>query len=273
MNKKRDNAVENDKSDPVQPKPLGQVLKEQIESGLESHQRSNLGIFLSAGGAGLEIGFSLLLMSVLYTMYEGSMAPSDLHVLMAACYPLGFLLVIIGRSELFTEQTALAVIPVLSGKADIQSLLRLWGLVYAGNIIGGLLFSYLFFYLGPAMELTSLDAFTAIAYKLVRLDWQYILLGGVLAGWLMGLLGWLITSAKETFSRIFIIFLITFVIGIGTLHHCVIGHIEVFTGLLASDEITLMHYLKFQLHATIGNIIGGVFFVSLLKYSHITTTA
>ena len=64
------------------------------------------------------------------------------------------------------------------------------------------------------------------------------------------------------------IFLVTFIIGIAGLHHCIVGSIEVFSGMVISDTISIMDYLKFMVWATIGNAIGGSVFVAILKYSH-----
>jgi formate/nitrite transporter FocA (FNT family) len=84
----------------------------------------------------------------------------------------------------------------------------------------------------------------------------------------MGLLSWLVTSSQDTLSRIVIITLITSVIGIGGLHHSIVGSIEVFTACLTSIEITWVNYLHVQTWATLGNIIGGVVFVAFVKFSH-----
>jgi formate/nitrite transporter FocA (FNT family) len=53
------------------------------------------------------------------------------------------------------------------------------------------------------------------------------------------------------------------------LHHCIVGSIEVFAGLITSDDITLTDYLRFQFWATIGNAIGGSVFVAVLKFSNV----
>jgi formate/nitrite transporter FocA (FNT family) len=58
-------------------------------------------------------------------------------------------------------------------------------------------------------------------------------------------------------------------IGIGGLHHAIIGSIEVFTALLTSGSVTLDDYFHVQLWATIGNIFGGVVFVAFVKFSHV----
>lgn len=65
--------------------------------------------------------------------------------------------------------------------------------------------------------------------------------------------------------------MVTTVIGIGALHHSIVGSIEVFTGMLLSEEITFVKYLKTQLWTAIGNIIGGIVFVAIVKFSHVSS--
>jgi formate/nitrite transporter FocA (FNT family) len=93
-----------------------------------------------------------------------------------------------------------------------------------------------------------------------------ILISAVIAGWLMGLLSWLVASSQETISRLFMIILVTATIGIGGLHHSIVGSIEVFSGLLIDPTISIMDYLSFEAVAILGNALGGVFFVGILKY-------
>ncbi len=250
------------------PKEVTQILDEQITAGIKEFERSNSGLFISAFTAGLEIGFSVLFMSTIFTLFHADLSPEMLKLCLALCYPIGFIFVIIGRSELFTEHTALAILPVLSGSATIKALLVLWGLVFSGNLLGGYLFSIIIAKLGPQIGFIDPSAFHHIAHEMIDYDWQTIFLSALLAGWMMGLLGWLATSSQETISRIFIIVLVTFIIGLAGLHHCVVGSIEVFTGWIISPDIEFKDYLKFQVWATAGNAIGGAVFVSFLKYGH-----
>lgn len=251
-----------------QPKRLSEILEEQLETGMEEHKRSNFGLLLSSFSAGLEIGFSIFLMGVLHTLFAEQLSESVMHVLLAFAYPLGFIFVVIGRSELFTEHTTLAVLPVLDRAASLKSLGVLWGLVFLGNIIGGYLFSLMLVHLAPTMDIITLETFYELAHKMIDYQWSVILGSGILAGWLMGLLSWLVTSSQETISRIFVVILVTTVIGIGGLHHSIVGSIEVFSGYLAGPNITFTDYLNFQLWTTLGNMIGGVVFVAVIKYSH-----
>ena len=252
-----------------QPKEIEQILDEQIETSLHEHRRSRFSLLLSSFTAGLEVGFSLLLMAAAYSMFAETSSANFMHVLIAFCYPLGFIFVIIGRSELFTEHTTLAIFPVLNGDESIKNLLVLWGIVYIGNIVGGCIFSFLAVFIGQEMMSIKPDTFYELAHKLTDHSTQAILISGVFAGWLMGLLAWLIASVNETISRILMIVLVTTVIGFLGLHHSIVGNIELFAGFISSDKITFGMYINTLLLASAGNLIGGVVFVALLKFSHV----
>ncbi len=250
------------------PKSAGEIFQEQVQQGMAEHRRSPAGLFISAMAAGLEVGFTLFLSGILYTMYAGEISSNSMHLLLAVSYPIGFIFVIIGRSELFTEHTTLAVIPVLNGSTNFRSLVKLWGIIFLGNIIGGYIMAFILTRLGPSMEIINEETFGILAAKMTDHSNMIILGSSILAGWLMGQLSWLVTSSQETMSRITMVLLVTSLIGLGGLHHSIVGSIEVFAGVLTGDT-SVGEYLRFQWWTTLGNIIGGVVFVSLIKFSTI----
>ncbi|MEM6845046.1 MAG: formate/nitrite transporter family protein [Bacteroidota bacterium] len=252
-----------------QPKEGEQILKEQVQMALTEYRRHNKALFFSSFSGGLEVGFSLLLMGLLYTMFHGQMTKAGLDFALAFAYPIGFIFVILGRSELFTEHTTLAVLPVLNRSVSIRRLLELWTLIFVGNLLGGYVFALLTSQMAPAMGIISIEAFEHLAEKMLKYNWWITLGSAIFAGWLMGLLSWLNSSSQDTISRIFIIVLVTATIGLAGLHHSIVGSIEVFTGFLVSSKVTFGDYLFFQLWATLGNIIGGTVFVAVVKYSHL----
>jgi len=178
----------------------------------------------------------------------------------------GFILVILGKSALFTEQTSVLTLPVLNGQRSIGELLRIWGLVILGNVVGGILFTLFISVLAPHLNLFTQDTMVKIGMHVVHHDAWVLFISAIVAGWLMGLLNWLLNSAKSSLTRIFIIFMITSVIGFGGFHHSIVGNIEVFAAYLFSDAVTLFDYLWFLLLALLGNGIGGAIVVGLFKY-------
>ncbi len=265
-----ENDEENKSIDEVSPrKPARRILEHEISEGLTEIRRSTAGLFIAGLSAGLDLGFSVMLIGVVMTLNKGTLPPVINELLVAAAYSIGFLFVVIGRSELFTEHTTLAILPVLNGRSSLRELLRLWGLVYVANILGGSVFALLVTRIGPAMGIIQPQAFGQMAELAVRYNWWVILLSGTLAGWLMGLLSWLVAASRETISQIFIILLITTTIGLAHLHHSMAGSIEVLSGIFADQGITWYDYGHFLLWTTLGNVIGGVFFVGVIKYTHV----
>ena len=256
-------------TDTSTPKPTRNVLDSLIDSGVHEMNRERSGLLLSGLSAGLDIGFGPLLMAVVLTLSGDGFGDLTTELLLASVYSIGFMLVILGRSELFTEHTTLAVIPVIDGQATGRQLFRLWGLVYAGNVVGGALFTLLAVLLMPGLGVVSPEAFGEIAHKLVSHDLRWLVVAGVFAGWLMGLLAWLIAAAQETISRLVVIWIVAGTIGILHLPHSIAGNVEVLFGLFVSPRVTLSDYLGFMLLATIGNALGGGVFVALLKYGHV----
>lgn len=254
---------------PDKQKPYQDILDQQISEALAELNRPTGGLFLSGLSAGLDIGFGPLLMAVMATLLTGALGEPVTELLMANIYSIGFIFVILGRSELFTEHTALAVLPVLDRQASLAELGRLWGLVYAGNIVGGVVFAGFASLVGPSTGVVDSAAFAEIASSLTDHSLLVIVASGVFAGWLMGLLSWLVAAAQETISRIVFVWLIASAIGFAHLPHCIAGNVEVLLGLFSSPDITLVDYGRFLLGATIGNVIGGTVFVALLKYGHV----
>ncbi|MGE0760319.1 MAG: formate/nitrite transporter family protein, partial [Pirellulaceae bacterium] len=227
-------------------------------------------LFFSGVSAGLEIGFSLFLMATVKSLVEGQLSRPVVALLVANMYSFGFLLVILGRSKLFTEQTSLAVLPVLYGKSNLRSLARLWTTVFCANVVGGAGSAALMVYVGPRLGVIQGHVFEELASTMVHHSPLVIVLSGILAGWLMGLLSWLVAAGRDTISQIVIVWLVTAVIGLGHLHHSVLGTVEVLAGVFWSDETTWSEFFHFLLWTTIGNAIGGPVFLAVLKSAHVS---
>jgi formate-nitrite transporter family protein len=270
MEAKKDNNSDVDRASPR--KPARRILEQEISEGLGELKRPAAGLIISGLSAGLDVGFSLLLMAVMMTQADGIISEPFLNILTANLYAVGFIFVIIGRSELFTEHTTLAVLPVLNGRISITALGRLWLLVYFSNLVGGAIFAALVALIGPELGVINPTVLGEIAHSLIEHTWYIILVSGILGGWLMGLLSWLVTASRDTISQIILVWLVTAAIGFAHLHHSILGSIEVLAGLFSNQGVTLPDFIHFLVWTTLGNSIGGVFFVALIKYSHVIHT-
>ena len=248
-----------------QAKSYASILVEQVMDARETFERSLGSLFTSAFTAGLEIGISFFMILSAFALLSGVLPSHYAIVLASLLYPIGFIIVVIGQSLLFTEQTSLLSLPVLNKIEPLHKLLRLWGIVIAGNVVGGCLFAALMIGLGLNMQLFSVSDIDAYAEHILGFRWWVIFGSAILAGWMMGVTAWLVTSARDTLSRIVLVTLITGSIGFLGLHHSIVGNIEIFSALLYGNNVSLGRYLLFLVVILLGNTVGGVVFVAVLK--------
>lgn len=247
------------------------IMEREIEQGLSELRRPFQGLSVSGLSAGLDVSFGVLLMATALTRLDGVVPEGALRLLVGNLYAIGFIFVIVGRSELFTEHTTLAVFPVLAGKAGLGELGRLWGIIWLANLVGATLFASFAAALGPTLGFAEVHAFDTLAVELVEPAWYLILGSAVLAGWLMGLLSWLVAAARDTMGQLAIVWLVTSAIGMLGLHHCIVGTAEVMTAVFAGDTVTMADFGHFLLWSTLGNVFGGTVFVALIKFGHVSS--
>ncbi|RLA64524.1 MAG: formate/nitrite transporter family protein [Epsilonproteobacteria bacterium] len=243
------------------------TLARVIEEGLEEIRRPFLSLFLSALAAGLILGFAAMSVAL-----ASQLVPPDTilnRFVTAFVYPLGFIICIMSGTNLFTEHTATAVYPILDKKEPIKKLFRIWIIIIIGNLLGTFLSACLITLADPVINAKL--GYIQVASHLINYPWESIFISAVLAGWLMAQGGWLIQALPSSSGQIMTIYIVTFIIGIGGLHHSIAGSAEVFTAALLSD-INIEHIFKFLGAAIFGNLIGGSFFVAILNYGHIKKT-
>jgi formate/nitrite transporter FocA (FNT family) len=142
--------------------------------------------------------------------------------------------------------------------------------VFASNIFGALLFALL------VMKTSAVRP--EIISQLLKLGTQaaigsptHIFWSGVIGGWLIALVAWTVTASHWTIGQLVIVWLLTFVVGVGKFAHCIVTSTEILS-VVVSGGMPLMDYLRWLIPATLGNIIGGVFIVSLLNYGQVRET-
>lgn len=188
------------------------------------------------------------------------------HLVAALGYALGFIFVTMGRQQLFTETTLTAMLPVLHGTHRASEVARYWVIVFAANVVGTLLFA-------AAMTIPHLlkpdyvQSFTDLGMKAVEPGFLPVMAKGVVAGWLIALMVWLMPASGS--ARIFVIVAVTWLIAAGEFSHVIAGSAE--TALAAvRGAIRWEDYgLRFLLPAFVGNSLGGVVFVALLNHAQV----
>jgi formate/nitrite transporter FocA (FNT family) len=215
--------------------------------------------------AGLSMGFSYLTQALLRS---GLPDQPWRHLVASLGYIVGFAIVVLGRQQLFTESTLSAVLPVLTNKnrPTLVSMLRLWAVVLAANLVGTWLF---------AAALAAWDVFRPevvqslgeIAGEAVQGPFWPTLLKAVFAGWLIALMVWLLPSART--ARLLVIALITYVVALARLSHIIAGSSEAAYAVLTARAGFTAYVMDFLLPTLIGNTIGGVALVAMLNHAPI----
>ena len=247
--------------------PRAAVVFETIRrEALGELERPAISLLASGLAAGLAMGFSLLIPAVLYAhLPDASWKPLIVNM----GYPIGFLIVVIGRQQLFTENTLTVILPLLDGKDKLKILgqvLRLWVLVLVANLVGAGLIALAFAHSG-AFEPGIRDAMGALGREAAAPAFNVLLLRGIFAGWLIALMVWLLPAAEN--QRPLIVLLMTYLVAMVGLSHIIAGSVEVLY-LVATGAMPFLGYLLgFALPVFIGNVIGGEALVALLNYGQV----
>lgn len=244
---------------------LGVIYQAIRKAGEEELDRSSSALAWSGLAAGLSMGFSLVLNGLLHH----GMPPSAWRPLVAKLgYTAGFVIVILGRQQLFTENTLTVILPLLNKKnwATLRNVLRLWSIVLLSNLVGALIFAWV---VGNAdiFPPDRLQSFTEVGLEAASGNFGHKLLTGIFGGWLIALMVWLLPGAEA--ARFWVIIFITYIVGLGDFSHVIAGSVEVLF-LVVTGTLGWGSYLgNFLLPALIGNIIGGVSLVALLSHAQV----
>lgn len=233
---------------------------------VEELERPASSLFFSSLAAGMLIGFSFLA-SALVSHY----APEPYkHPLASLAYPIGFVFVIMGRNELFTENTLEPVIPLLHNRDanTLRQLLRMWGILIAGNLIGALVFGWL---LGAT---TMIDAplhpsLQTVAAESTGGGFGEVFYKAIFGGWLIALLTWLLASTVDSIAQLFLIWLTTAPIAAFHFRHSIAGSVEAFYRAITGTAGWGDMLGSFVVPALLGNAVGGVLLVALFNYAQV----
>lgn len=246
------------------PLVIHEIVREEGETELT---RGVSGLALSGLAAGLSIGFSFIAQSYLHA----GLPDEPWRRLVAAFgYSLGFLIVVLGRQQLFTETTLTALIPALTRRnlATLAATLRVWSIVLAANLAGTFVFAYIAAQNGVFSD-EAHSAMLSIAHDLLGMPfWQCAARAGF-AGWLIGLMVWLLPASGS--ARPLIIILLTYIVSMCQLPHVIAGSVEaafaVFTGHATVTDYTL----KFLLPTLLGNVFGGTALAAVFNHAPVAS--
>ncbi len=236
-----------------------------MEEGEEELKRSFAALWWSGLAAGLSIGFSVLASAALAKAFGHD--PSA-HPIVSIGYSAGFIIVILARQQLFTENTITALLPVIteSSWVGLRHMLRLWGIVFCANIVGAAIFAYATiqtFMVSPELQehirKISLHVFDNSPLEMFG--------KGIASGWLIAALVWVLPTVKA--GKFWVILFFTWLIALGEFTHVVAGSVEAFHLLYHGDIDASILVFGFMAPTLAGNIMGGSAIFSLISYAQV----
>jgi len=241
------------------------IYKAVQQEGEDELSRPSSALAWSGLAAGLSMGFSLVAEGLLHSYLP---AAHWRPLIAKFGYSVGFLIVILGRQQLFTENTLTVMLPLLRRKdlATLLNVLRLWAIVLASNLAGALAFALVIGHT-DAFDADVKQAFVELGHKAMEHGFGTALLRGIFAGWLIALMVWLLPFAEA--GRVYVIILVTYVVGLAHLTHVVAGAVEVLYLPVVGEKPWGVVVGGYIVPALLGNIIGGVALVAALNHAQV----
>jgi formate/nitrite transporter FocA (FNT family) len=246
--------------------PSGRVVYKAImKEGEEELKRPSSALFWSGLAAGLSMGFSMIAEGLLHAyLPDEPWRP----LVSKLGYSVGFLIVILGRQQLFTENTLTPILPLLQRKAGaaVLNVARLWAIVLVANLLGALIVA-LVCARTEAFDPHVRESFAELGRKATEHGFAVTLLRGVFAGWLIALMVWLLPFAET--ARVWVIIIITYVVGLGHFSHIIAGAVEVFALAAAGHAAWSSVLGGYVVPTLVGNVLGGVTLVTTLNHAQV----
>lgn len=255
-----------------QPSPLGQEAPEIVDDaskiGAKRLQRPIIGDAITAFTGGMSVAFGAIAMVMAAASVDGDIdTPSTALLVGALVFPVGFLILLVGKTELFTENFLLPVAAVLKGRGNLHQLGMLWLVSLLFNLLGALVFALLISR-GNVLSSEPAEQMIALATHSIEYDLWTAFIKALFAGWLMTTLTWLLVAAVGFGPRMAVIWVIGTLIVLGQFNHVIISAVEIFIAMFLGADITIGDWLtKNFAPALVGNVIGGLVFETMLQYT------
>ena len=232
--------------------------------GLEELKRPMMSLWWSGVAAGIGISLSILAEGILHTVFQESRYQFALENL---GYTVGFVLVILGRLQLFTENTLTVILPLLHKRSLHMALCtaRLWAIVFLANMVGTFSAAFFSFYFG-AVPPEFLEGMTAISKHYAELKPMEAMSYGIVSGFIIAAVVWMKPSVNN--SLLIMIVMFTYLIAIGNFTHVIAGSTELFLMAL-QGEVSVVETLELIGATLVGNILGGTCLFALLAYGQV----
>jgi formate/nitrite transporter FocA (FNT family) len=235
------------------------------EEGQDELDRPFSSLFFSGLAAGMAIASSLIAEGALHAALPDTAWRS---LVVSFGYPIGFLVVILGRMQLFTESTITAMLPLVTrpSRWAMRRTLRLWTIVLGANLLGTALAAAMIA-AGLLGDSELRTAMLAVSVGITELSAGATFVNAIPAGFMIAILAWSLPNARE--QSFLVILAVTYVVAISGFSHSIVGSAEAWLLLFAGKTGVVQTLGELILPAVLGNLLGGAGLFALLAHAQV----
>jgi formate/nitrite transporter FocA (FNT family) len=234
---------------------LSEAFRRTVEEGERRLTRSWPELLATGAVGGLDLALGVL--ALLIVKHD-----TGSQTLASLAFTIGFVCLLLARSELFTENFLVPVAALAAGRARWPLLGRLWATTLAMNLLGG--------WVGMLLVMSGLPHLRPVATEIARhylaqgLGWQSMA-GAIIGGSVITLMTWMQHGTESVGGQVVAAVLASFLLAAGPLNHTIVISLEMLAGLTGHAPFGYLDWLGILAWTTLGNTVGGVGFVTVLR--------
>lgn len=250
-------------------RPPEEIWQDAVQEGERRLHRGLGGLAATGFAGGAEVALGIMA-TVVVTGAAAEVLPAQLaHVVGALFFGIAFVLITLGRAELFTENFQIPIAAVHAGRATTADLLRMWGVTLVFNLLGLLVFLALLA-IDDVLEAQSIEAAGKLADTYATRDLLPAFASAIVAGTVMTLFTWVVQAAEDTITRVAVSLMVGFLLVGPSLNHAVVAFGKILFGLLTDSSVATLGDLWRNLgDAIAGNLVGGVGIVFAVRLAQV----
>jgi len=236
------------------------------EEGERRLTRSALELTTTSLVAGFDVVFGVIALAAATAAVAPHFGASAAHLFGSLAFGVAFIFIVVGRSELFTENFLVPITALRRGRLSMLKLAQLWTISPLMNIVGGTALILLVSTKGVLPQ-GAAPALVDVAEDLVELsDWSAFV-SAVTGGALITVMTWMVEGVGTVGGRIIIAWIAGVLLALMSLNHVIVVTLELIFGLRFGADIEMADVALNFVIAVAGNMLGGLLFVTLTRTS------
>jgi len=247
----------------VAPSP-GEIFQRAVTEGERRLNMPALEKVATGFIAGVTIVFGVVALGIVYSLIEPELGPGVADVAGALAFAIGIVFLVVGRTELFTENFFGPVAATIEDRATSRwtRLAALWFVILVLNLVGGAVLSAILTVEG-ALPDGAPEALVHVGEEIAAKSIAATFARAIAAGALLTLLSYMLHGCDSIRSRISITYMVGFFVAVGPFDHVVVSALHLLLAVWLGATVTYGDVASNIAISTIGNLLGGLLLITL----------